>query len=103
MFAGLHHFADKSTVPPVARQASRQANAGAPATRVDLQPTPQFVPIYYAQDFVDVLKAMGQNVQPAPVVVPPVGSLDQEARRRILETLQRLMEAQQQKMQAQPR
>jgi hypothetical protein len=86
-FAGLHLFGAKSPVPPVARQESREANAGDPAPAVDLPPL--IVPIGNAQQRDDLPNNTRQNGQPAaPVAVAkpaPKASLYDRVRKAVRE------------------
>ena len=76
-FAGWQFFGERSTVPPVAHQESKEANAGDPATA----PVPSaIVPVNNAKQQDDLLNSTGQNAQPAvpapvpaaaPVAAPP--------------------------------
>jgi hypothetical protein len=72
LFAGVRFFGANSTVPPVARQESREANAGNPARAVVLPPVPPIVPVNNAKQPGDPLNNTGKKAQPAPpVAVPP--------------------------------
>jgi hypothetical protein len=69
-FAGFQFFWEHSTVPPVAHQEFKQANAGDPAKAVDVPPA--IVPVNGAKQQDDLLQDTGQNAQPAmPAAVPP--------------------------------
>jgi hypothetical protein len=65
LFAGLPFFRANSTVPPVARQDSREANAGDPAGAVDVPPVPQVVPVNDAKQRENLPNGTGRNARPA--------------------------------------
>src|SRR5439155_13293950 len=79
-FAGVQFFGASPTVPPVARQEARDADAGVPARAPELPPVRPIVHLDDAKQREDLPNRSGQDAPPAaPAPVPPEAPVEAEA------------------------